>query len=65
MLGDDGVGSDGQTAGNDKEGLGLLAMREKTSLIWETFQLRSKPTHGTHTRIEIPLPETQGHGQAN
>ena len=54
---DDGVGFDGQIVRNNHRSLGLLGMRERTSLLGGTFQLRSKPAEGTRIRIEIPLAE--------
>jgi signal transduction histidine kinase len=54
---DDGVGFDGQIVRNNQRSLGLLGMRERTSLLGGTFQVRSKPAEGTRIRIEIPLAE--------
>jgi PAS domain S-box-containing protein len=59
---DDGIGFDTQIIGKDKRSLGLIGMRERTSLLGGTFQLRSKPGEGTRIRIEIPFDETQSHG---
>lgn len=58
---DDGAGFDPQAAGRDRRSLGLLGMRERTSLLGGTFQLRSKPGQGTRIRIEIPLTEDEGY----
>jgi len=58
---DDGDGFDPQIAGRDRRSLGLLGMRERTSLLGGTFHLRSKPGQGTRIRIEIPLREDEGH----
>jgi PAS domain S-box-containing protein len=52
---DDGVGFDTEIMGKDKRSLGLLGMRERTSLLNGTFQLRSQPGSGTRVRIEIPF----------
>ncbi|HSO67359.1 MAG TPA: ATP-binding protein, partial [Desulfatirhabdiaceae bacterium] len=54
---DDGIGFDAEIIGKDKRSLGLLGMRERTSLLNGTFLLRSKPGNGTRIRIEIPLDE--------
>ncbi len=54
---DDGIGFDTQIIGTDKRNLGLLGMRERTSLLGGTFQLRSQPGEGTRIRIEIPFAE--------
>ena len=59
---DDGIGFDTQIIGKDKRSLGLLGMRERTSLLGGTFQLRSKPDEGTRIRIEIPFDERPNHG---
>ena len=59
---DNGIGFDIQIVGKDKRSLGLLGMRERTSLLGGTFQLRSKPNEGTRIRIEIPFNETLRHG---
>jgi signal transduction histidine kinase len=58
---DDGIGFDTKIIGKDKRSLGLLGMRERTSLLGGTFQLRSKPGTGTRIRIEIPIDETIKH----
>jgi PAS domain S-box-containing protein len=54
---DDGIGFDTQIIGKDQRSLGLLGMRERTSLLGGTFQLRSQPGEGTRIRIEIPFTE--------
>ena len=59
---DDGIGFNPQIIGTDKRNLGLLGMRERTSLLGGTFQLRSKPGEGTRIRIEIPFAESLSHG---
>jgi PAS domain S-box-containing protein len=59
---DDGIGFDTRIIGTDKRNLGLLGMRERTSLLGGTFQLRSKPGEGTRIRIEIPFAESLSHG---
>ncbi len=59
---DDGIGFDTQIIGTDKRNLGLLGMRERTSLLGGTFQLHSKPGEGTRIRIEIPYAESLSHG---
>ena len=59
---DDGIGFDGRIGGNGKRSLGLLGMRERTSLLEGTFQLKSHQGEGTKIRIEIPLKEPQEYG---
>ena len=59
---DDGIGFDTQIIGKDQRSLGLLGMRERTSLLGGTFQLRSKPGEGTRIRIEVPFAESLSHG---
>lgn len=58
---DDGVGFDPQIADRDRRSLGLLGMRERTSLLGGTFQLRSRSGQGTRIRVEIPLSKGDGH----
>jgi len=58
---DDGVGFNVSIIGKDKRSLGLLGMRERTSLLGGDFFLRSRVGKGTRIRIEIPLEETLGH----
>jgi PAS domain S-box-containing protein len=59
---DDGIGFDTRIIGKDQRSLGLLGMRERTSLLGGTFQLRSQPGEGTRIRIEIPFTESLSHG---
>ena len=59
---DDGIGFDTRIIGKDQRSLGLLGMRERTSLLGGTFQLRSQPGEGTRIRIEIPFTESFSHG---
>jgi PAS domain S-box-containing protein len=59
---DDGIGFDIEIIGKDKRSLGLLGMRERTSLLGGSFQLRSNANEGTRIRIEIPFEETLSHG---
>lgn len=59
---DDGIGFHGQIGQGGKRSLGLLGMRERTSLLEGTFQLKSRKGEGTKIRIEIPLREPQGYG---
>ncbi len=58
---DDGAGFDASIIGKDKQSLGLLGMRERTSLLGGDFSLRSRLGKGTRIRIEIPLEEALGH----
>ena len=58
---DDGIGFDTQIIGKDQRSLGLLGMRERTSLLGGTFNLRSQPGEGTRIRIEIPFGESLSH----
>ena len=59
---DDGIGFDGRIGSSGKRSLGLLGMRERTSLLEGTFQLKSHQGEGTKIRIEIPLKEPQEYG---
>jgi signal transduction histidine kinase len=56
---DDGIGFDGQI-GQGQRSLGLLGMRERTSLLEGTFQIKKRSEGGTRIRIEIPIQETHG-----
>lgn len=58
---DDGTGFDPSIIGKDNQSLGLLGMRERTSLFGGNFSLRSRVGKGTRIRIEIPLEEALGH----
>ena len=62
---DDGVGFDSGIVSGDHRCLGLLGMRERSSLLGGIFQLRTKPGEGTRIRIEIPLPEDREYEQAH
>lgn len=55
---DDGIGLNSRILGKDRRTLGLLGMRERTSMLGGTFHLRGKPGEGTRIRIEIPIVET-------
>jgi signal transduction histidine kinase len=54
---DDGIGFDERIENQDKRSLGLIGMRERTSLLGGTFQLKGNPGEGVRIRIEIPLPD--------
>ena len=58
---DDGTGFDTQAVARNRRTLGLLGMRERTSLLGGIFHLRSTPGKGTRIRIEIPLPGSEAH----
>ncbi len=57
---DDGIGFDGPVVGRSKRSLGLLGMRERSSLLEGTFQVKSRAGEGTRIRIELPMRETHG-----
>jgi len=59
---DDGIGFDSSIIGKDKQSLGLLGMRERTSLLGGNFNLISRVGKGTRIRIEIPIEEALDHG---
>lgn len=52
---DDGIGFDFETSQQERPGLGLLSMRERTTMLGGRFGLRSAPGQGTRIRIEIPI----------
>jgi PAS domain S-box-containing protein len=56
---DDGIGFE-QTEGmvpfqSEKQGIGLLGMRERVGSVGGTMEIRSKSAEGTMIRIELPL----------
>ncbi|MFN3534990.1 MAG: sensor histidine kinase, partial [Desulfatiglandales bacterium] len=52
---DDGCGFDPLDVGEKNSSLGLLGMRERSSLLGGTFSVRSQIGKGTKIRIELPL----------
>jgi len=52
---DDGKGFDYHKASQRYEGLGLLTMRERASLLGGTFSVSSRKGRGTCIRVEVPL----------
>ena len=54
-LRDNGAGFD-STLVRDKGGLGLISMQERVRLVQGQFSLKTKPGHGLHISIQIPLP---------
>ena len=54
---DDGSGFDagGMQAGACRQGLGLIAMRERVSAVGGTLQIEAKPGRGTELSIRIPM----------
>jgi PAS domain S-box-containing protein len=54
VIRDSGVGFDVQAA-MKKQGLGLVSMRERVSLVKGTLTIESKPTKGTVIKVRIPL----------
>jgi PAS domain S-box-containing protein len=54
LIRDSGVGFDVHTA-MKKQGLGLVSMRERVSLVNGTLTIESKPTKGTVISVRVPL----------
>lgn len=52
---DDGRGFALEEIGLDDAGLGLIGMRERTSMVNGRFSLQSRPGEGTRVRVELPL----------
>ncbi|MGB7731757.1 MAG: PAS domain S-box protein [Candidatus Acidiferrum sp.] len=52
---DAGVGFDPETVMN-RQGLGLISMRERITLVKGTIAIRSKPQGGTEIHCSVPLP---------
>jgi signal transduction histidine kinase len=53
---DDGKGFDKEKIA-DRKTLGILGMRERTSMIGGTYEILSKPGKGTRVVVSIPLSE--------
>ncbi len=53
---DSGAGFDVDSA-THRKGLGLISMRERLRLVGGVITIRSRPSHGTHLDIRIPLTE--------
>lgn len=59
VIRDDGIGLDAETGPVGREGkggIGLLSMRERTTFVGGTFQIRSTRSAGTEVQVRIPLP---------
>jgi len=52
---DDGIGFNLDEMNHKRPSLGLLSMKERTTIMGGRFSIHSKPGSGTHIRIEIPL----------
>lgn len=59
---DRGAGFD--TAEMNKEGLGLISMRERVRLVGGTITIESKPMGGTSVHVRIPLNPEHAHTKA-
>jgi signal transduction histidine kinase len=57
QISDDGVGFDPGTIGKGERtpGLGLLEMRERVEAAQGRFSLSSRPGHGTHILVTVPV----------
>jgi signal transduction histidine kinase len=64
LIEDDGVGFDAQRpAATDAPAMGLMAMRERVSLLGGSLTLDSAPGRGTRLLIELPfMPRPTGDG---
>jgi len=56
IIQDDGKGFDPEDSG-EKQGLGLLSMRERVRLEQGTVQVMAKPGEGTRIEVRVPLKE--------
>jgi signal transduction histidine kinase len=54
-ISDDGVGFD--TEGSDRDGLGLVSMRERVTSVGGMLSMTSAPGRGTSVIVELPFPE--------
>jgi signal transduction histidine kinase len=54
---DDGVGFDGTMGSKSRRrpGLGMVTMRERTQAIGGTFEVETKPGHGTRIMVRVPV----------
>jgi two-component system sensor histidine kinase UhpB len=55
---DDGRGFDVDQVlrgGSSHTGWGLMGIQERTSLIGGEYEIESRPGHGTHIRVQVPL----------
>ena len=54
---DDGVGFDGAMGSKSRRrpGLGMVTMRERTQAIGGTFEVETKPGHGTRIMVQLPV----------
>ncbi|MCK5348636.1 MAG: hypothetical protein KAJ25_04570, partial [Desulfobacula sp.] len=52
---DDGIGFDPNEINPERPSLGLLSMRERTTILGGQFFLRTEKGKGTRIRIEIPI----------
>jgi signal transduction histidine kinase len=57
LIKDNGVGFDSSVIG-EKKTLGLLGMKERTTLMGGTYEIMSEPGQGTSVRIVVPLKES-------
>jgi signal transduction histidine kinase len=55
---DDGIGFDPDlpAVGNQREGLGLLRMRERAASVGGALSVKTAPHAGTEIDVRIPLP---------
>ncbi|HEY6291023.1 MAG TPA: PAS domain S-box protein [Terriglobia bacterium] len=63
MVRDAGAGFDPEAAIN-KQGLGLISMRERVGLVKGTISITSKPMGGTEIRVRVPVSAAPGIQQA-
>jgi len=63
---DDGVGFDlQQEFGVDDKGLGLIGMRERTTLVGGTLEIESQPNDGATVVVRIPVPPAPETGETD
>jgi signal transduction histidine kinase len=54
ILSDNGVGFD-LSQNHASNGIGILSMKERTRMLYGTFEIRSEPMKGTQITVNIPL----------
>jgi signal transduction histidine kinase len=55
MVKDDGKGFDTPRPSTNPQGLGLISLRERVSLLNGSFHVQSAPGQGTMVRSSLPL----------
>ena len=57
MVRDNGVGFEIESIGQERQGLGLLNLRERALAFHGTSHVQSRPGQGTEIHVQLPLCE--------